>query len=459
MILENQELAETLNSIFNEIDTHNNNICLRKNKIILRDAVYYRFMYSKNNTTKEAITSSLNFDNNNNIHRTSYYRKENNITLELYKNILDKIKEKYNKIITGNNLEILNDKTILAVDGTFNNTNINKLDNTLETSLSMGYYDVTKDIPIDLEFIGAGKKNTEIENLNNYLKEKNLKNTILVNDRAYFKYELFKNLNDNNLNFVTRIKENSYLINDNGKPKKYKNSNLIEQFKNTFRVIECEYYKEKILKTKKNKEINIKQKLKYYLLTNLNDKEKYTDEVIKNIYNSRWKVEIFFKLLKSNFKFSYLAEKKEEHYKKLIIIELIMIYLCKIFKYYFLKSKDKTKVITKRKNKGKAIVSLNVNESNIITGLYEKLLQKIIYSKLNEKDIENFTKSYIKVTQNEKDRQFPRVCKCPFKKWYIKAYHEIYKYSKIKDAIDNNSIEKLNKNLKLLVKDIKIEIT
>ena len=69
MILENQELAETLNSIFNEIDTHNNNICLRKNKITLRDAVYYRFMYSKNNTTKEAITSSLNFDNNNNIHR------------------------------------------------------------------------------------------------------------------------------------------------------------------------------------------------------------------------------------------------------------------------------------------------------------------------------------------------------------------------------------------------------
>lgn len=83
MILESKELAETLNSIFNEIDTHNNNISSRKNKITVRDAVYYRFMYSKHNTTKEAITSTLNFDNNNNIHRTSYDRKENNIMLSL----------------------------------------------------------------------------------------------------------------------------------------------------------------------------------------------------------------------------------------------------------------------------------------------------------------------------------------------------------------------------------------
>jgi hypothetical protein len=33
-------------------------------------------------------------------------------------------------------------------------------------------------------------------------------------------------------------------------------------------------------------------------------------------------------------------------------------------------------------------------------------------------------------------------------KWYVKAYSDFYKYSKIIDCIENNNFSELNKNLK-----------
>ena len=43
-------------------------------------------------------------------------------------------------------------------------------------------------------------------------------------------------------------------------------------------------------------------KYEYTLLTNLNNRD-YDDDEIKSIYKERWSVELFFKLLKYNFKF------------------------------------------------------------------------------------------------------------------------------------------------------------
>ena len=68
------------------------------------------------------------------------------------------------------------------------------------------------------------------------------------------------------------------------------------------------------------------------LLTNLN-KNSYYDEK-KEIYKKSWSVEIFFKLLKYNFKFEYLVEHNKimnyDKYKKLCLVNLIIIYLAKI---------------------------------------------------------------------------------------------------------------------------------
>ena len=68
--------------------------------------------------------------------------------------------------------------------------------------------------------------------------------------------------------------------------------------------------------------------------------------------------------------------------------------------------------------------------------------------------LDKFCKSYIKVIQNKKNRSFPRTSKTPFTKWYIKGYSNQTKYMTIIDAIINNTVDELNKNLKTIAKRI-----
>ena len=65
----------------------------------------------------------------------------------------------------------LNNKptTFIAVDGTFNNTNILNKKGNLETTLNMGYFDVQNNIVIDLTINGYDTKNYEILQLTNYI--------------------------------------------------------------------------------------------------------------------------------------------------------------------------------------------------------------------------------------------------------------------------------------------------
>ena len=48
--------------------------------------------------------------------------------------------------------------------------------------------------------------------------------------------------------------------------------------------------------------VNYQINEEYTLITNLN-KDNYNDDKVKDIYHKRWDVEVFFKILKSNFKF------------------------------------------------------------------------------------------------------------------------------------------------------------
>ena len=285
----------SINSVFREALTRENdgNIKLRFRKISNLDAIKYKFLYSDINRTKSAIVSSINFDNKNKINRTSFYRKEKNISIKLYENILTGLRKIVSKNCSYNPI------TIISVDGTFTNS---ISEGKLLTNLNMGYYDVVNDIPFDLQFIG-NEKNTEIEQFENYLKLHNLSGVTIVADRAYFKYSLFQQLHDKNIKFVIRIKNNSHLLKDSGKNDKYnKNKQLIDSFKKDFRIVKCEF--------KTHKKFKIDTTSTYNLITNLIDTDKYPDDKIKSMYNSRWSVELFFKLIKSKFKFAYTNEKE-----------------------------------------------------------------------------------------------------------------------------------------------------
>jgi len=434
------KLVDGLNKIFSDISnvkniTHNKT---RKRLLTINDALFYRFYYSRLKTKKQESVSTCNYLNNYNVNRSSYSKKESNIKLDAYKYIYDSVCNVHDNLFPNVTTKII------AVDGSNSNTNLNNNSGIAEVSLNMGYYDITNNIPIDLTYNGTNR-NTEIKQLKKYINENNITNVIIVADRAYFKYELFKFLEDRNIKYVIRIKDNSLIGTDRAK-----NNKLINEITKITRVIEYQQNATKVITLKNKLKKTIEIKSKYKLITNLTDKNKYTNEFILNTYKSRWEVELFFKLIKANFKFDLMYEKSEVQYKKLIYCELIIVNITKILiKIYNNESKDKFK----RKLK---TYTTKINESNIINGIYNTILSDIIYQKLTYTKICNFIESFVITYKNKINRSFERTAKTPFKKWYVKRYLNIYKYTKILDAIENKTINKLNKNLKLDAKNIKI---
>ena len=116
---------------------------------------------------------------------------------------------------------------MIAVDGTYNNTNI-KNDKTLETSLNMGLYDATNCIPIELELKGFENKNKEINSFVDYIKQNNVddSNLIYVLDRAYFSYDLINFLIDKKIKFVIRVKNNCLYLKNDKEINKIKNDKI-----------------------------------------------------------------------------------------------------------------------------------------------------------------------------------------------------------------------------------------
>ena len=417
-----------LNNIFSK---HLSNI-YKNNKIIRSEIsedklIYYKFKYSQKEKTKQNIVSNINFKFNTIHNASSYYRKEKNISFDTYNNILTDIKNLHSKINDNNN------KSIIAIDGTYGNTNIKRKKGKLQTTLFMCYYDVSNNVPIDINF-KMNNCNNEVKLAQKWLNEyKNInKEFIIVADRAYFKYDFFKFLIDNDIKFVIRIRNNA---------KKIKNLNC--------RYLEKSFSLEKqVFNKKKNKYETLICNNKYTIITNIKE-ETYTENKIFKIYEDRWNIEVFFKYLKKNFKLINLKEKKKEDNNKTIICQSIIIYISQLLKKYFIENnKVNLKTSINKKNNTKTTCKIKINESLLIEGIFENLLLEIIKGQLNKQLIEKFINCYCKIIKNENNRHFERISLQPFTKWYIKKYLNDYKYCKILEALSNNNFEDLNKNLK-----------
>ena len=289
-------------------------------------------------------------------------------------------------------------------------------------------------------------------------------------DRAYFSYELFKTLNDKNIKFVIRVRNNcqhlqKYLnenkeknCKENHKPKKQKNGEenhkpkkqkngeenhkpKKQKINQKLKNVRFITYNATVKETKRNKqkeEVSILRQLECNIATNLNTT--ISDESIKEMYTSRWDIEIFFKLIKRNFSFSYLTEHNKntvDCYKKKYTVILILCILERIFE---LTLNEKIKTHDK--------YNIKYNKTLAINGI-KKILPNIIDSTLTENTLESLYKNYYKTIYSEKNISNPRVSKQPFTKWYVKAYSDYYKYAKILDCITNDTLDQLNKNLKL----------
>ena len=102
------------------------------------------------------------------------------------------------------------------------------------------------------------------------------------------------------------------------------------------------------------------------------------------------------------------------------------------------------------------MVKWSIVNSNLMSGIFEELLYSIISGDLKQEQIRSFCKSYIHIIKNELNRSFPRYSKTPFTKWYIKQYSIFAEILKIINAIENNTLHKLNDNLRSKAKNIKI---
>ena len=465
------------NTVKNDVEV-NTKTKTRKGKISFIDTLLYKFSYSIPESTKQKIVSSFNFDNKKTVDRTTFHKKEILIPISTYKNMLDKVKTLYNELYFVNDKDLL-----LAVDGTFNNTNIlNKKDN-LETSLNMGYYDVTNDVPIELSFEGNKNKNNELHIFKQYLIDGKIsKDYIIVLDRLYCKFEFIDYLVDNGYKFVIRFRNNCKNFD---RIKNLKHVRILKYFDLYDTNVTYEKYdnyvnpkkarKGKHVKVNTNlikpkddnitfKSIDISMKYEYTLLTNL-PLNTHDDEKIKNIYKQRWDVEVFFKLLKYNFKFEHTIEHDNLYSDtaniKLNLINLIIIYLSKIIEKVYYYDNNIVSQITKTSfvnGKNVNVIYKNKpNKSLIINGIY-KILKDIFNNNLTIENLESILNNYVKYSLVKQGLKKERKSKTPFLKWYVKGHSNRSLLCKIIEAKLTKNTDKLNKNHKLLYNMCTIQI-
>lgn len=424
----------------------------RNNKLTFNDAVNYFFNYCLINSTKSEIVANLNYDNNLSVHQSNYQKKEAKIPLKFYEEIFIKIKTLFYDKYTVNN----NKNNIICVDGTYNNTNLYN-DKNLETSLNMGYYDFSNKIPVNIKFKGKENKNKEIKSFIDDLEKNNLptNNIIFIFDRAYYSENFINYLDSNNYKYVIRVKKSCLYLDKVKNEKKIEKKIKVINNKN-IRFIKHEHKYKLNIRNNKNKIVLIEKTCTCFIASNLDNE--YTDDKIKDFYRNRWSVEVFFKILKLNFKFSNLTlhtkTNTKNQYEKLYNVILIQYYIVRIIENIYNKNNDEfNKHKFKSKNKNKYVIKHN--NSLMIKGII-KIISSIINNTINKDILFKYSTNYIVKINVQIDIYNERKCKNPSFKWYIKSYAEYYKNNTIINALKNNKVDELNKNLKLFASEIKI---
>lgn len=444
-----KELLDTFNTecTYKSINKYNP-IKLRniKNGITLTDAIYYRFAYSNIQTTKDLVASDINMINKTSFSRQAYEAKDNNIPVKLYSNLLEKISTINNKCNASDKI-----KTI-SIDGSYSRNR------EFKEILNMGFFDINNDCPIYIESYGQLGKNKEVSSVIDFIKNNidDFKDSIIICDRAYFCYRLFDFLNENNISYVIRARKDAVNLNPNTKLKKgTANRDLILKLRKTVRIVKSNkllYYTVDGGKGKKNaKKYKLVVKDDCVLVTNLTDLTLYTNDDILDLYKSRWDIEVFFKYLKSNYKFRILKEKNKENIQKMYICEMLLMNITKIIEKYYI-NKISLETINNKTNTTTNIKK--INKTHLTNSMFKHILYNIIKGDMKIEDLDHFCKVNIKYCINKPNRSFPRVSKTPFTKWYVKAYSNQSKYYKIINAILNNTVNELNKNLKTLASKI-----
>jgi hypothetical protein len=548
-----KDICTKLNNIFSNKEKEIKNFIIEEQKIksgkvkALRDtkvkfiqALIYSILHIEKHKGKKDVINYLNleyeFESDNLLKRTTLYEKEKNIPLNFYFSLFKKLFDLYNDLFVDKQL-----KKLIAVDGTYNNTNVYNYKNFLETSLNMGFFDVTNEIPLDLTFNGIKEKNNELHVLIDYIKDnkKSFENVILILDRAYCSYKFIDLLNKNKLNYVCRFRNTC----KNFDKIKTKGTRVIEFNNLLHETVKNDKQDTYTINNKKFESVVLEIENDYILVSNLDNT--YSDNNIKEIYEKRWDIEVFFKLIKTNFNFENLTYTTNEEENNRYYIHNIKILICCIISKILEKTyknvnnikdtgtitkrkfkkekKEKKKPETKKKKKKpkkkeeSKVINVDIsnnenvvlkkekevidtknkkdnkkdttNDKNKLNNANEKnnnennenekekenknenekvkcnikinktLLMKCVFNliipifsgSLSEKKLKNNLDIFIVINKSDPTIYNKRICKTPFKKWYIKGYtHKsdmikiVYYMLKFKDEINDNLKSKSN---------------
>lgn len=452
-------------------------LSIKKNKIDMRkvtntieDCLLYKFLYRYKESTQNKIISNINckinskdYKNNDpitdskNIKRSALVTKASHIPLCVYQDILDNVSDFYN----ANTKTNTNNYRIIAGDGVNSNVKINN--NDYNESLTMGFFDQSNDTPLLMEFQGLGSKADEVNKLKDIINKNkffNLNNPIIVLDRASDDFELLDLMDATNLGFVVRIKKNSPFVTLQ-EPTRYNDSyqNYLKiKHNKKIRTISFKTNNHKTIVTSINNVNIIEGESEYALITNL-DKNIFPDEKIKEIYKLRWQIELYFKFLKNNFKFDCMESIDEDDIQKNILIDMIIFYIMKIIEVLNKNTMDIVpKYITNQKTGQQFEASVKFNRTLIAEGLRNSLFYNIFNNNIDETVLNNFQKNYLIIEKNKTNRNSPRSCKNPLKKWYTKQYQNKYKEekekSKTEDSLKKSKILEIRKKFNLIIQEI-----
>jgi len=156
------------------------------------------------------------------------------------------------------------------------------------------------------------------------------KGTIIVEDRGYFDFSLFKSRQENQNYFVTRIKDNTIyesveeLDLPDGKDDNILKDEIIRL--TSAKAIESGMEKEKLRRVSVYKEDE--NKIIEIICNNL----EWSAGTIAELYKRRWNIEIFFKLLKQNLQVKTFIGTSENACKSQIYIALIAYFLLELIR-------------------------------------------------------------------------------------------------------------------------------
>lgn len=145
-------------------------------------------------------------------------------------------------------------------------------------------------------------------------------NTIYVFDKGYNDYKAFKLFNDNNVGFVTRIKDNAvYFVTEELMIEDCIHSGVLEDV--IIEILVKENNQTSKLKLRKVRFYDRILKREFEFLTNLFDMRA---DLIAAIYKLRWQIELLFKQLKQNLPLKYFLGDNENAIKIQIYCALIV---------------------------------------------------------------------------------------------------------------------------------------